>query len=492
MRSALGPLGPVVAHAGVSAGEWLGVLGERAPLVLEPSNESGWFSGVQLVAVDPVRSGTFGRGAARLSAVGAVLQQAFDSREPVVAAAMVPYSGEPTFAVFSGGLILAVDGWRTWGTLLPDDLPVPLPLSEILPRPLMVDAHSDVDGAGFEGRVEEVREAIRRGDVYVLNLTRMVSGCAVADHSAIFRSLLAGTPASMAAAWSAGDSWLASASPERFVGVRGHEVYVEPVKGTRPRSGDAETDAALRDELANSLKERAEHVMIVDLERNDLGRACVAGSIEVDPLFRVESTAYCHQAVSHVCGLLRPESTLGDLLAATFPCGSITGAPKIAAMRIIDELEVSARGAYTGSLLVAIPGALDSSVLIRTIEGRGDRVTYGTGCGITIDSDAREEWAESVLKTEPVLGPMPSGALRETCRVVATAVPLWRLHRERLRAGGCGEELLDRVDAVVRDALASAGGRTDAFRLTVIVTPEGAVRAVVSAQRSSQWRRLAR
>ncbi len=187
--------------------------------------------------------------------------------------------------------------------------------------------------------------------------------------------------------------------------LTGHEVEITPVKGTRPRGETAAEDAALVADLLGSAKERAEHVMVVDLERNDIGRVCVPGSVRVDPLYELETTSYCHQAVSSVRGLMRDDASLGDLLEATFPCGSVTGAPKIAAMRIAEELECGERGAYTGSLVVAMPGELDSSVLIRTAElqpanEQGESTTarvarsarplrYGTGCGITVESDPR-------------------------------------------------------------------------------------------------------
>jgi anthranilate synthase component I len=144
--------------------------------------------------------------------------------------------------------------------------------------------------------------------------------------------------------------------------------------------------------------------MVVDLERNDLGRVCVPGSVRVEPLGAIETTSYCHQMVSSVRGLLRLDASVGEALCALFPCGSVTGAPKLAAMRIAGQLERGERGIYTGSLIVAMPGHIDSSVLIRTVELDGDEVRYGTGCGITIDSDPAEEWRESELKTHPLLG----------------------------------------------------------------------------------------
>jgi len=144
--------------------------------------------------------------------------------------------------------------------------------------------------------------------------------------------------------------------------------------------------------------------MIVDLERNDLGRVCRPGTVAVDPLFDVVATPYCHQMVSTVSGRLRAGVTLCAVLDATWPCGSVTGAPKIAAMKAIEELEASPRGVYTGSLVIATPGEIDSSVLIRTAEYADGMVRWGTGGGITVDSDPGQEWLETMLKATPLLG----------------------------------------------------------------------------------------
>jgi len=205
------------------------------------------------------------------------------------------------------------------------------------------------------------------------------------------------------------DRTIASVSTERFVRVSltpsGREIGVWPVKGTRPRGHDEASDRALERALIDDPKERAEHVMVVDLERNDLNRVSVAGTVSVDPLMRVVATPYCHQLESGVHATLDPAATLKDVIESVFPCGSITGAPKRAAMRIIGELERTPRGAYCGALMVAMPGEIDSSVLIRTLEWTSaDLAMWGAGCGITYDSDAAAEWQELLLKASPVLG----------------------------------------------------------------------------------------
>ncbi|NTU71517.1 MAG: hypothetical protein HGB10_06825 [Coriobacteriia bacterium] len=513
MRSALRAFGPIVAGPEVEPADWLAVLEGRSPLALSPDSAAGWFGGTTLVAYDPDETGSApGSGSGSLAAAGEVLTRALDAAEPVLAVAQLPYTGDCRWALYRRGFVRCADGWRAWGDA--DSVPA-VPLVPALaaaehagrrddgargggsvtaPGALVTDAATDLDQAAFVSAVEATREAILAGDVYVLNLTRRISATTSRAPHELWRAMDKTAPASMSATWVAQDgSAIVSASPERFVRLVGHEVEIAPVKGTRPRGRDSGADAEIAAELAACTKERAEHVMIVDLERNDLGRVCESGSVRVEPLFALESTAYCHQMVSSVRGLMRADATVSDLLEATFPCGSVTGAPKVAAMEHIDRLEGSPRGAYTGSLVVAVPGELDSSVLIRTAElgpvqqPAGTRVVrYGTGCGITVESDALAEWDESVLKTAPLLGRVPPRALRETCRVASGTVPLWRWHRERLAAGGCGEALLERADREV--AHAAAGWEdvaTKRARLTLSVTPEGELTVEVAQRLSS-------
>jgi anthranilate/para-aminobenzoate synthase component I len=261
----------------------------------------------------------------------------------------------------------------------------------------------------YEAAVERTREEIAAGNVYVANVTYRVTGRAVRSPAEAFTVLDGRAPAPMSAILRTGGSAVVSASPERFAGVERLEdgartVEIWPIKGTRPRSDDPEEDRRLADELSADEKERAEHVMIVDMERNDLGRVCIAGTVRVDPLMEVFPTPYCHQMVSKVRGELASETSLAEVLGAAFPCGSVTGAPKIAAMHFLRGLERSPRGAYCGMLAVAMPGRFDSSVLIRTLEYTEGSVRWGTGGGITFDSDPGSEWRESVLKTWPALG----------------------------------------------------------------------------------------
>jgi anthranilate/para-aminobenzoate synthase component I len=407
----LEPLGPVAVASVVEPADVLaGCPAARRPLLLAPATPQGWFEGTTLLAIDPV---TVERAEDGASLAGALLDRALASGTHAIVAVVLDYEGSALCLRYERGLALTAEGWRTWGDWGSDTLPEP-----VTTRPLPTDAaliqgaSGDLDEAAFIAGVRAVREAVAAGDVYVLNLTYRLTGSPTTNAPRLFRALLQRGGAAMSAALVTPERSLLSISPERFVAIDGREAAIEPIKGTRPRGSDPSQDAAYAGELAASAKERAEHVMIVDLERNDLGRVSEPGSVRVRPLAEVVPTPYCHQMVSVVRGTLREDVSMRDVLDATFPCGSVTGAPKISAMRHIARLEASSRGAYCGSLLVATAGRLDSSVLIRTAEietseGGKDRIRYGTGGGITYDSDPEQEWAETLLKAGPVSGMEP-------------------------------------------------------------------------------------
>lgn len=373
---------------------------DSCPVLLAPASDGGWFGGQHLACFDPseVRAGL------DLEGVAEVLQAALESERPVCAAALLPYDGSCRTHVYTGGFTSAdCTVWEPWGNA--PDLPPRQSFSP--PAPALSKPISLTDERTYAAAISSVHEAIAAGDVYVLNLTYALEGRTASLHAGELLASLHwrfGADMSAMLAWPEGG--VISVSPERFLSLRrtheGWVATVSPIKGTRPRGLTPDDDVRLANELRSSAKERAEHVMIVDLERNDLGVVCVPGTVRAPRLFDVVPTPYCHQMVSDVTGVLREDVGLADVLRATFPCGSVTGAPKRAAMRIIGELEGGRRGAYTGALLVARPGRLDSSVLIRTLElGPGDFARWGTGCGITIDSDPAEEWAESLLKARP-------------------------------------------------------------------------------------------
>ncbi len=195
-----------------------------------------------------------------------------------------------------------------------------------------------------------------------------------------------------------------SSSPERLLKIRDGRASTRPIAGTRPRSEDLQTDDSLSAELFTSAKEQAEHIMLIDLERNDLGRICEAGSVEVDEMMALESYAHVHHIVSNVSGRLRADVTPGQAIAAVFPGGTITGCPKIRCMEIIGELEQGPRGAYTGSFgYLNRDGSLDLNILIRTIVRTDSAVTFRAGSGIVADSDADMELHETRAKAEGML-----------------------------------------------------------------------------------------
>jgi para-aminobenzoate synthetase component 1 len=268
--------------------------------------------------------------------------------------------------------------------------------------------------AAWIDRVEAVRAAIGRGEIYQANLTRRLEAPFAGDPWPLFRRLRTGDPALFAGYLDLGPSpaagtprALLSASPEPFLAVDdAGRVSTDPIKGTRPRGRTREQDRALARELLASSKDQAENVMIVDVLRNDLGRVCEPGSVQVPRLLRLERTAAVQHLVTTVTGRLRHGVDSFDLLAAAFPGGSITGAPKIRAMELIETLEPVRRGPYCGALAWLGPdGTLGSSILIRTFVADGERLTLHVGGGITWRSDPVDEWDETVAKAR---GPLSS------------------------------------------------------------------------------------
>lgn len=244
--------------------------------------------------------------------------------------------------------------------------------------------------------VRAVLEHIGRGDAYQVNLAQQLSAPFDGSLVELYRRLRAASPASHAALLP--EAGLASISPERFLEVSAGTVTTDPIKGTRRRADDPELDAALADDLTTSPKDRAENVMVVDLERNDLGRVCVPGSVHVPELLELRALPTVWHLVSRVRGTLREGTTYGQLLRATFPSGSVTGAPRLAAMQAIRRLEPAPRGWYCGAVGWLGRGSAGLSVAIRTATLHEATVTYGAGGGIVADSDPSDEVAESLDK----------------------------------------------------------------------------------------------
>ena len=272
---------------------------------------------------------------------------------------------------------------------------------------------SSLSRAEYEARVEQIRGHIERGDIYQANLTRRLETRFDGDPWDPYRLLRTGDPSLFSAYLDLGASpetgrprALLSASPEPFLSVDSAGLVAsDPIKGTRRRGRDKAEDRALACELLASAKDRAENVMIVDVLRNDLGRVCLPGTVRVPRLCRLERTAAVQHLVSTVTGRLAPGRDSFDLLAASFPGGSITGAPKIRAMEIIETLEPVRRGPYTGALgWIGPDGAMQTSILIRTFVADGQRLTLHVGGGITWGSDPAAEWEETVAKARGPLG----------------------------------------------------------------------------------------
>ncbi|ERJ18130.1 Anthranilate synthase component I protein [Salinisphaera shabanensis E1L3A] len=258
--------------------------------------------------------------------------------------------------------------------------------------------------ADYIDQVMRARELIHAGDVFQTNLSRAWHGRL--EHQAtparVYAALRQANPAPFSGLMQWGDAALVCSSPERLVSIDNGIAQTRPIAGTRMRS--AGTDADMADELISHPKERAEHVMLIDLERNDLGRVCRAGTISVDELMCVESYAHVHHIVSNIRGTLAPGVGPGGTLRAVFPGGTITGCPKVRCMEIIAELEREGRGAYTGSFgYLSRCGRLDTNIVIRSLTQSGRDLTLRTGAGIVADSIAGNELEETRVKARGVL-----------------------------------------------------------------------------------------
>jgi para-aminobenzoate synthetase component 1 len=257
-----------------------------------------------------------------------------------------------------------------------------------------------MSAARYRAAVGRILAYLAAGDCYQVNLTQPFTAPLAGPAWALFTRLARVHPMPYSAYLDLGDAVVVANSPELLLRRRGARVATRPIKGTRPRGEDAARDGALAAALRGDAKERAEHVMIVDLERNDLGRVCVGGSVVVDGLARLESHPTVHHLVSDVSGTLRDGIDLAALLGAVLPGGSITGAPKVRAMEIIAELEAEPRGVYTGALGLIDPrGDLELGLPIRTAVVAGGRARWHAGGGIVADSDPERELAEAWLKT---------------------------------------------------------------------------------------------
>jgi anthranilate synthase component 1 len=261
--------------------------------------------------------------------------------------------------------------------------------------------------------VKKISDYIGAGDVFQVNLSRawdvtLNKNIKPAD---LYRILREKNPAPFGALVDFDEFSIISSSPERLVRVQKGVIETRPIAGTRPRSDNAKRDKQLLDELINHPKERAEHVMLIDLERNDLGRICVPGTVEVDEIMTVESYQHVHHIVSNIRGDLSPGTTPGQIIRAVFPGGTITGCPKVRCMEIIAELEQTGRGPYTGSIgYINHSGDMDLNILIRTMLKQGRHVNFRTGAGIVYDSIPQNEVEETRHKAKGLLKVFDKGS----------------------------------------------------------------------------------
>lgn len=257
--------------------------------------------------------------------------------------------------------------------------------------------------AEYQLAFERIKKRIDAGDCYQVNLTQSFTARGRGEPLAAYLRLRRATEAPFSAYIDSQGGALLSLSPERFVRVQDGSVLTQPIKGTRPRAASAEQDSALAKELAASIKDRAENLMIVDLMRNDLGRVCETGSIKVNQLFSIESFSNVHHMVSDVVGRLETGSDAIDLLTSCYPGGSITGAPKLSAMRIIQEVEHDARRVYCGTVFsLGANGDLDSSITIRSLLWQSEKLHCWAGGGIVADSDCAREYQECFDKIDNI------------------------------------------------------------------------------------------
>lgn len=299
----------------------------------------------------------------------------------------------------SGRVDSAIDFWRALGerggTHGRSGFPAPGRVSD----PCGSAVVATLSRGEFVSRVRRAQEYIRQGDIYQVNLALRLDSRAALDGWELYQRLAAVSPAPFSAYMDCGPLQVASSSPELFLRMSGREIRTRPIKGTRPRSADPTRDTQLACELQASAKERAELGMITDLLRNDLGKVSEFGRVTVPDLARLERFAQVQHLVSTVEGRLRPDLTHLDALASSFPGGSVTGAPKIRAMEVIDELEPVARGPYTGALgYLGFNGESQLSMVIRTAIRSGGRIHFHAGSGIVADSSPEAEYEETLAK----------------------------------------------------------------------------------------------
>jgi anthranilate synthase component 1 len=284
------------------------------------------------------------------------------------------------------------------------------PLPPVQPRDVKTSkTRSNITQGRYEDMVRDAKEHILAGDIFQVVLSQRFSRETNVEPFDVYRAVRRLNPSPYMFFFDFGlvdnePLYIVGSSPEIFVRLEGRTASLRPIAGTRPRGADAATDAALAEELLADPKERAEHVMLVDLGRNDLGRVCEYGTVKVSDFFTIERYSHVMHIVSHVEGKLKSDLTAFDLVRAAFPAGTVSGAPKVRALEIISDLEPDARGAYAGTVgYFGFDGNMDTCLAIRTMVGRGNTFTVQAGAGIVADSNPSTEFQETVNKASAML-----------------------------------------------------------------------------------------
>ncbi|AOY76311.1 aminodeoxychorismate synthase component I [Clostridium formicaceticum] len=267
-----------------------------------------------------------------------------------------------------------------------------------------VELKSNFTKEAYIEAVNKVREYIKAGDIYQANLTQRFECVIKESPYELYAKLRSINPAPFASFIDFGEGYIVSSSPERFIQIKGNRIETRPIKGTKPRGNTPEEDLANKEDLLNSEKDKAELLMIVDLERNDLGRVAKTGTVKVTELFHLEEYATVYHLVSTIQAEMREDCDVIDCITATFPGGSITGAPKIRSMEIIDELEPTQRNIYTGSIgYIGLNGDVDLNIVIRTIVCKDNKAYFQAGGGLVWDSEPYSEYEETLHKSRAMM-----------------------------------------------------------------------------------------
>ncbi len=267
-----------------------------------------------------------------------------------------------------------------------------------------VRTRSSISQEEYMQAVLRIKEHIFAGDIFQAVISRRIEAPAPEDPFVLYRALRSGNPSPYMYYLDFGDMSVVGSSPEMLVRVEGDRVMTVPIAGTRPRGTTPEEDDILAAELLADEKERAEHIMLVDLARNDIGSVATYGSVRLDEFMGIERFSHVQHIVSTVSGTLRPDYDCFDVLKACFPAGTVSGAPKVRAMQLIDEVEGTRRGPYAGAVgQIGFSGAMDMAITIRTVVVRGDTAYIQVGAGIVADSDPESEWYETERKAAAML-----------------------------------------------------------------------------------------